>query len=84
MLDSNLLNISVTKAWTGENCTIDVNECLKNDSLCDGKANSICNNTIGSYNCLCNIGFKDNGNKCEGKFCQFVILCHSLHAIYSP
>jgi hypothetical protein len=46
---------------------MDVDECLNNDSLCDEKANSTCNNSAGSYSCVCNTGFKDNGsNKCEG------------------
>jgi hypothetical protein len=61
------LSLLLTKGWTGDNCDMDVDECLNNDHLCDEKGNSTCNNTIGSYSCVCNTGFNDVGsNKCEG------------------
>lgn len=43
----------------------DVDECSK--GVCN-KSTSTCNNTIGSYNCICNEGYaKDSSTeKCEG------------------
>uniref|UniRef100_A0A8C8D7F9 Uncharacterized protein n=1 Tax=Oncorhynchus tshawytscha TaxID=74940 RepID=A0A8C8D7F9_ONCTS len=37
-----------------ENC-IDINECLENKDTCG--PNAECNNTLGSYSCICNEGF---------------------------
>ena len=42
----------------------DVDECLE-ASTCDANAN--CTNTVGSYNCSCNLGFTGNGSICEGQ-----------------
>ncbi|XP_060571547.1 protein draper-like [Ruditapes philippinarum] len=77
------------KEWTGENCTVDVNECLTNSSLCDGKTNSTCNNTIGSYMCICKTGFQDIGYKeCEectgntyGKNCSDMCGCNITNSL---
>jgi len=43
---------------------IDVNECLANNGGCN--PNAICENTIGSYNCSCKVGYSGNGTSCEG------------------
>ena len=54
---------SCTKGWTGHDCSIDVNECRLNETLCQQN----CENTEGSYTCSCYPGFyKDpsNSNKC--------------------
>ena len=45
------------------NCFPDNNEC-DNANVC--YANSTCNNTIGSFKCICNPGFTANGSRCEG------------------
>ena len=43
---------------------IDIDECSANDS-CD--QNATCKNTIGSYDCTCNIGYDGDGKTCNGK-----------------
>nr|CAB3262800.1 uncharacterized protein LOC100183467 [Phallusia mammillata] len=48
---------------TGTTCTEDADECQQQTFQCD--PNSFCVNTIGSYNCTCNEGFRGNGRvKC--------------------
>ena len=42
---------------------LDVNECLLN-STCD--ANATCNNTQGSYTCMCDSGYSGDGISCDG------------------
>lgn len=45
-------------------CASDVDECAAGKHNCDGK----CQNTIGSYRCLCSVGYKlgADGRTCEG------------------
>ena len=43
----------------------DVNECLGNSHDCDVLAT--CNNTFGSYKCLCSAGYTGNGTVCTGE-----------------
>ena len=40
----------------------DINECELNVHQCDHHAE--CTNTVGSYECHCNIGFTGNGYNC--------------------
>ena len=42
----------------------DIDECVNSTYLCDSEA--ACNNTEGSYLCICNDGFTGNGSYCEG------------------
>ena len=44
---------------------IDTNECYLGIDTCDG--NATCNNTEGSYECVCNSGFSGTGLSCESK-----------------
>lgn len=39
-------------------CT-DIDECVRNLSLC--QPDSYCDNTIGSYLCICNVGYSGDG-----------------------
>ena len=49
--------------WTGDNCEIDINECISAPCMNGGT----CQNTLGSYMCTCQAGF--TGNNCEtGKY----------------
>ena len=43
---------------------LDTNECLLN-STCH--SNATCNNTEGSYVCICNTGYDGDGLTCNGK-----------------
>ena len=46
---------------------LDVDECNASVSVCDVKAT--CQNTLGSYLCICESGFTGNGKTCIGKMC---------------
>ena len=43
---------------------LDEDDCSLGTHICHFDA--MCNNTIGSYTCICNEGFKGNGITCEG------------------
>ena len=43
----------------------DINECEKGNADCD--PNASCQNTDGSYKCVCNSGFSGDGKTCTGK-----------------
>lgn len=43
----------------------DVDECLESPAVCDGQG--VCENTLGSYKCVCRPGYRGNGTHCEGK-----------------
>ncbi|XP_027043630.1 uncharacterized protein LOC113671585 [Pocillopora damicornis] len=52
-----------SSGWTGNFCEQDVNECKKGLHGCH--ADATCNNTEGSYNCFCKVGFAGDGrNSC--------------------
>ena len=46
----------------------DIDECKGNATNCDNNAN--CENTDGSFNCICSTGYTGNGTSCEGQ-CVF-------------
>ena len=45
---------------------LDLNECANNTDNCD--VNAYCDNTVGSYNCICYSEYTGNGISCTGKF----------------
>lgn len=49
--------------WTGTNCSVDIDEC-DNETICGNE--KVCKNLEGSYLCKCRVGFKMNGDICEG------------------
>ncbi|XP_048727085.2 uncharacterized protein LOC125645542 [Ostrea edulis] len=49
--------------WTGRNCSVDIDECQLNPSICG--SNKLCHNTEGFYQCDCLQGFKLIEDKCE-------------------
>lgn len=51
----------------------DVDECTESPAVCAGQG--VCENTLGSYKCVCRPGYRGNGTHCEGK--QLVLT--SLH-----
>ncbi|KAI4829144.1 hypothetical protein KUCAC02_023205 [Chaenocephalus aceratus] len=54
----------------------DVDECSESPAVCDGQG--VCENTLGSYKCVCRPGYRGNGTHCAGNcgniigsyFCQ--------------
>ena len=63
----------------------DVDECSQDNGPCHSTA--ACVNTPGSYECLCEIGYRTDGDRCIGKFdngrgvmCSFstTLLCDSI------
>ncbi|RUS83482.1 hypothetical protein EGW08_008732, partial [Elysia chlorotica] len=46
--------------WTGESCTVDVDECQANPGLCP--EDQVCVNTAGGYRCECPSGYQDTYN----------------------
>ncbi|CAL1547130.1 unnamed protein product, partial [Lymnaea stagnalis] len=48
--------------WTGVNCDIDVDECATPDACPEGQ---LCENTNGSFTCLCPIGYIMEGGVCK-------------------
>ncbi|CAH1801127.1 unnamed protein product [Owenia fusiformis] len=46
--------------WGGENCEEDIDECAANSTICGDNAQCVNNN--GSYACLCNTGFQQDGD----------------------
>ena len=54
---------------------VDIDECARGTHEC----NQTCNNTIGSYTCGCNAGYRlaPDGRNCEGLFvCCDEVTCH--------
>ncbi|KAL3837461.1 hypothetical protein ACJMK2_022815, partial [Sinanodonta woodiana] len=45
--------------WTGDNCTVDIDECNNTNSCQNG---GTCSNLDGSYNCICASGW--SGTNC--------------------
>jgi hypothetical protein len=43
---------------------IDINECQRNTDRCHQRAT--CTNTVGSYRCSCNTGYRGTGFTCQG------------------
>ena len=61
--------------WQGANCSDDVDECSGVDRYhCPG--NSSCENTDGSFRCICDTGFEKSGYVCIGmKFIILILQC---------
>ena len=45
---------------------LDMDECKNGQAKCN--KNTVCRNTIGSYECDCKDGYEMKGNDCVGKF----------------
>lgn len=56
-----------TDGWQGVNCTEDVLECNVTSNICGN--NSVCQETTGSYKCVCKPGYtKSSKGYCESLF----------------
>jgi hypothetical protein len=63
---------SCDPGWTGDGFfCVDINECFgEASSACAGNAHSYCQNTPGSFECICAPGFRsDHGSSCIGIPC---------------
>ena len=63
--------------WNGTICDVNIDECL-NSTICDGIPDSTCQDSMGSYDCVCITGYKKNSsNLCESKtqFCLYNQIC---------
>lgn len=47
------------------------------DECTDGKCEGECENTVGSFHCLCLPGFSEHFGTCIGKWCFFLFSSHS-------
>ncbi|VDI67896.1 Hypothetical predicted protein [Mytilus galloprovincialis] len=66
--------------WAGDYCESDVNECTSNSTIC--RTYSMCENTNGSYVCVCNDGYFNSADVCNecssntfGKDCAQTCSC---------
>ncbi|CAG2253242.1 unnamed protein product [Mytilus edulis] len=50
--------------WAGDYCESDVNECTSNSTIC--QTFSMCENTNGSYVCVCDDGYFNSADVCKG------------------
>ena len=62
-------------------CFADINECATNNGGCA----QICNNTAGSYQCSCRMGYTLNsdGHSCDGKASNYLSSLSSSLALFS-
>ena len=55
--------------WTGDNCTVDVNECVNSPAVCQASLQEVCRNYDGGYACDCASGYARPapGDNCTGQ-----------------
>ena len=65
--------------------TTDMDECA-DDTLNECHENGDCNNTIGSYDCMCTIGYTGDGFNCSGTYVHLLdTFSHVLtYVVYIP
>ena len=56
---------------------VDIDECTEGTDNCDD--NATCTNTVGGFECTCNIGYTGNGVSCSGNFIDIY-----LSILYGP
>lgn len=56
------------------NAVLDIDECSRTSGIC---SNGVCENMMGTYQCVCNDGYQQTGQKshCEGKQNWFFTCC---------
>jgi len=52
----------------------DVDECEEQLDDCHRESNAMCNDTDGSFNCSCRMGFDGNGTFCEGTMKALLVI----------
>ncbi|MEQ2215289.1 hypothetical protein XENOCAPTIV_030157 [Xenoophorus captivus] len=54
---------------------------MESPGLCDGQG--VCENTLGSYKCICQPGYRGNGTHCEGSHrCDTNARCGNIIGSY--
>ena len=56
------LNVNISASFF-----VDVDECGLSTQTCDAMAS--CSNTMGSFECICDIGYQGDGFVCSGMYC---------------
>ncbi|XP_053386927.1 uncharacterized protein LOC123542089 isoform X2 [Mercenaria mercenaria] len=80
-------NCSCIPGWSGRDCSDDVDECTEDSTTCNTKMNSTCENSIGSFHCTCNAGFREQKDMClqcsdntYGTNCTGQCNCHAKNS----
>ena len=63
----------------------DIDDCSSGEHNCSHVA--MCNNTIGSYNCICKEGYVGDGRNCSGKISfvmTFILYGHKRQFLHFP
>ena len=76
VLNMYLIFIAVTK-FSYNIILLDINECDEGSHNCE----HICTNTVGSFECSCNSGYRldDNGRNCLGRYSAITGLCDVIN-----
>ncbi|XP_059150258.1 latent-transforming growth factor beta-binding protein 1-like [Physella acuta] len=53
------------QGWRGDHCQIDIDECVLAPNLCEMTPHTHCLNTDGSFQCVCNTGYKNYSLVCQ-------------------
>lgn len=51
--------------WTGVECDLDIDECAASTNPCTSN-HQVCQNSPGSYKCICETGFMNESGLCKG------------------
>ena len=62
-----LVHVPVVLIYNILSCCTDIDECAEQSDQCD-EAHADCSNTIGSYECECNVGFTGDGRHCGKQY----------------
>ena len=60
-----MLKLFVPTITSHKKC-VDVDECAEGTDDCHRESNATCEDTDGSFMCMCRDGFSGNGTSCEG------------------
>lgn len=65
--------------WVSWFYFLDVDECVELEGVCINKG--ACENTLGSYKCVCSPGYHGNGTHCTGKKCYKLYLKYLVQKV---